>query len=404
MPPVGKLRLPMSSTIKVDEEHSPKFQIELAQAASHWFAFLAALAYATGFLCLFTFLDQFGIRDSGGDFFRVRYIHVGILFLLFPVCILTPLWVVCSLKRAEEKPGGGSPNASASNQQPFSSDSATTVLQEKEVPHAPLPRKQLLVPVSAIFSYLNMCFVLYIVVLFAPRDFAATKQGLLVSIFLISIFSPRIIEWFVKSYIVPHKSTIFSRNARWAILLSTTIPLDYLVFGGLWHRLWIIFWGRGPLPSGAIFYIAFLALIPYTLWRTNEKSKAEAPTRKSKTEMRVAAVGLCLMYYFLAILSFSIRVYPFIPTSKGGGDFSESPTVRITFKPHRYSRPAAQPMGNEDKGYVVLDETQDTLFVAKVSDVDGPQSWRFMEKFPPVTEIRRDEIERMVYDRFEASR
>jgi hypothetical protein len=58
--------------------------------AQQWFGLLILLVYGSGFLCEYTFLDRFGIQESGQDFFRVKFIHVGILFLLFPISILIP--------------------------------------------------------------------------------------------------------------------------------------------------------------------------------------------------------------------------------------------------------------------------------------------------------------------------
>ncbi|HEX7722432.1 MAG TPA: hypothetical protein VF397_09750 [Pyrinomonadaceae bacterium] len=41
--------------------------------------------YAAGFLVMLSFLDRFGIRDPGNR--KIRYIHIGILCLAFPIIL-----------------------------------------------------------------------------------------------------------------------------------------------------------------------------------------------------------------------------------------------------------------------------------------------------------------------------
>ena len=53
-----------------------------ASLTPQWFAVLIAVTYAIGFLCVFTFLDRFGISEGGEEFLKAKYIHAGILFLL----------------------------------------------------------------------------------------------------------------------------------------------------------------------------------------------------------------------------------------------------------------------------------------------------------------------------------
>jgi hypothetical protein len=43
------------------------------------------VVYAAGFLIVLAFLDRFGIREAGSDFWKARYMHIGILCLAFPL-------------------------------------------------------------------------------------------------------------------------------------------------------------------------------------------------------------------------------------------------------------------------------------------------------------------------------
>jgi hypothetical protein len=51
----------------------------------YWFAAIAGLIYATGFLIEFTFLNSLGVSDAGTDVFKAKYIYVGLLCLQLPV-------------------------------------------------------------------------------------------------------------------------------------------------------------------------------------------------------------------------------------------------------------------------------------------------------------------------------
>jgi hypothetical protein len=62
-----------------------------------WFLAVAAFVYATGFLVVFTYFESFGVREAGGDFFRVKYVHVGILCLLFMGIIAVPSYTYAAL-------------------------------------------------------------------------------------------------------------------------------------------------------------------------------------------------------------------------------------------------------------------------------------------------------------------
>jgi hypothetical protein len=99
--------------------------------APQWFALLIVLVYGSGFLCEYTFLDRFGIQESGQDCFRIKFIHVGILFLLFPISILIPIVLKISLKRIEFKASRAlrlkEQNTSASNAQENSRDQSQSI-------------------------------------------------------------------------------------------------------------------------------------------------------------------------------------------------------------------------------------------------------------------------------------
>ena len=52
---------------------------------TQWFVALTGIIYATGFLAVATFADYLGEREAISEFFRTKYIHVGLLCVALPV-------------------------------------------------------------------------------------------------------------------------------------------------------------------------------------------------------------------------------------------------------------------------------------------------------------------------------
>jgi hypothetical protein len=69
------------------------------QSLPQWFIAIAALIYATGFLVVFSFFERFGLRETGVEFFKAKFFHVGILCLMFPVIVLVPPFAFVGIKR-----------------------------------------------------------------------------------------------------------------------------------------------------------------------------------------------------------------------------------------------------------------------------------------------------------------
>src|ERR1041384_325901 len=237
----------------------------------HWFTILITLIYGSGFLCVFTFSDRFGIQETGEEFFRVKYIHVGILFLLFPLTILAPLALALSLKRTEFKDNK-------------LKDTRTEQITTKE-------QKPFHVPISSLVIFMNMLVVFYLFILFTPREFAFSKALVFPMIFVSSLLGPYLIDLFVESFIVQHRSRTFAAVSRWMLVAVIVGGMDYWAFEGFFLKLWTIFWGNHWYPDGGIYYLLFMVLIPYAIWRTNDRAKT-APNKRSKREMYLAALSI----------------------------------------------------------------------------------------------------------------
>jgi uncharacterized protein YcgL (UPF0745 family) len=326
------------------------------------FALLSALIFVSGFLCIFTFLDRFGIH--GEDFLKSRYIQAGILFMLFPVTILLPIILIVSLKNIEK---------------------SELVFK---------------FPYSTILGLLNISFVFYLFI-FSPRNFIFSKLPYVAMMIILTFLGPYT-DKFVKSVIIPrfHIAAVF---ARW-FFASVMLGLDVLIFYTYRHPLFTILWGQPwSLPDGAIWYFIFIILIAYAMWRVNGHA-AKLSHPRGKMELKMLGFALGLMFLFLGIMAFATRAYPHIPVAKGGGNYSESPTVNIAFKPLS-SGNLASSLTNDptmlalsmSNCFVVIERTSTTLYLANIHQAGGPTNWCRMHVLPDITEVRIDTIEHISY-------
>lgn len=464
------------------------------------------MTYASGFLCEFTFLDRFGIREGGEDLFKAKYIHVGILFLLFPVSILIPLVLKASLKHREVKRQHSSEifvgeivdlpflvtglsersdplfaflsdhldpktkelmieyrgqKSSAQKLElllvkdlnriisgPSIYDSkrfqavtiklSTQTLLNQAVREWKLTRLNRLLledaallkcmsaqaelqiknkiqlredeqrrfdfrlPISTILSFFNISAVFYFL-LFTPGDFFTAKERYIVLIIGVSMVGPGLIDLFVNSCIVPRfrKSRVY---LRWIFLLFGIGGMDVFLFQGLFKDFAVLLWGPHIVPNGSIWYVMFIVMIPFVTWRCNNQAH-KLKSLQSKYEIRLIGVSLSLMFFFLGIISFALRVYPFIPVSRGGGNYIEAPTVKLHFRPIpgvgsmlSTNSPVMLALSTSNS-FVIIERTSTSIYLADTNDAGGPVAWRLMRKLPRIIEVRRDSIDQIAYAR-----
>ena len=360
--------------------------------APQWFVLLAVFIYVSGFLCEFTFFDRYGVHETGEEFLRARYIHAGILFLLFPISILVPIILKISIKKAEYKENKKQAAADALNEKARTSPPT-------EIP-PPAKSKPFKFPYSTMVAFFNISAIFYFSI-FTPRNFIFARVWLIAVVILVSFIGPLVIDLLVENFIVSHYQK-FSIWLRWTLIVAGVGSLDYLMFKGFLTQLGIIFWGKHIFPSGGIYYVFFIIMIPYTMWRSNFKTLT-AVNARSRTEIKLVGVSLSLMFCFLGMINFALRVYPQIPAAKGGGNYVESPHVKLTFRPFP-NFPAGFDTNNAtmvalstSNSFVIIERTSTSLFLADTTDAEGPEKWVEMRKMPAVIEVRRDIVDQILY-------
>ncbi len=159
----------------------------------------------------------------------------------------------------------------------------------------------------------------------------------------------------------------------------------------------------GEFPRGGIYFLLLMALMflfgarmAYRARRIDDKSH--------QMQMILGSVALILSLLYISILSFSRFIFPYIPATKGGGDYSESLPVHLTFKSIRspmssgeYIVPEEVQWKNDLNCLIVLDANASLMFLADRYDSAGPDSWRSTSKRPVVYAIKVDNIASVEY-------
>jgi hypothetical protein len=350
-------------------------RINTARTVPYYFAAIAGLVYAVGFLVEFTFMNSLGVKDSMTEPFKAKHIYIGCLCLQFPVSVMVIVLLVAKLKRTVAKKGSE---------------------EEKKTLSAYLPGTLLL---------LTLLFAFYLLIGFArPYTFSDHRDAIafFFGIAVLGIFSIAELERKVnESGKVRTMETLrewgITSNvwlkARWALWAISLVLLVYIFFD-LWGLLWEMFKNAGYL------YFGVLALAGVWIWRVDARSEDLKATRPEMLmPMAIICVTVVAALMYLAVLFFSARVYCYIPAFKGGGDFTtESPTL-FRFD-ERFTNSISPDildvrMPCVSKPLMVLQQSGTAFFVTTTSSTNNPTTWRKLgREFKPRTiySIRRDAV------------
>jgi hypothetical protein len=339
-----------------------------------------ALVYVSGFLCQITFLDRFGIHDITAELWRAKYIHTGILFLLFPVAIVIPLALKVSLKNTEVKQALS--DSASPVGRPFAQSIFHTIIKAIRGN----PSEQFKFPLVTMASFFNISIVFYLLI-FTPGDFFQKHEHMMALIVVLSFIGPKAIDIIFKHVL---RSELFGGRylARWFLVLAPIIWMDSAVFAGL--RLYLL-----NILKRGFWYIIFVLMVPYAIARANHHAR-KLQNPRSKMEARFIGIFLGLMFYFLATVSFTFRIYPFIPIARGGGDFTESPSATFVFT-DKIEPSRVLGTNGVSSQYIVIEQSPTSIFVANRADSGGPAQWRDMQHMPNLIEIRKMVIDGTIY-------
>lgn len=330
--------------------------------------------YATGFLVVLAFLDRFGIREAGADFWKARYIHIGILCLAFPFILNGTVLSLVHLI--------------------FNGKYGHSIMWQR------------LLPIGLLVINLEVaCFILIMLTDRQPGGRAIA--GLvplqwIIGFTLLGIPALLLVERVIERVQgkvptsdaeISSPSQTLTVSLRW-LLMVVVAGLDvwYLVdFRGI---------AAGASPLLGFTYIGF-SIVLGILVATVAIYEKRQPQESRKRAIFVLACSVLGPFTYLVILAFSYGVFQNIPATRGGGNFTASPKVVLTFK-------AAQVVHGLDGKYfqsgsqqttvplVLVEETGWAFYLADPADAGGPVEWKQIGgRKPQILVVNKAEVAKL---------
>jgi hypothetical protein len=115
------------------------------------------------------------------------------------------------------------------------------------------------------------------------------------------------------------------------LFLLVVIGVDRYCFREIGSDLREMFLGPRGKATGGYIVLVFVFVILFVVWRTQSLMKTVAD-KKAHLMFWPLSGSIIVASYYLAVLAFAFRVYPYIPSEKGGGSFIEVPASIVRFK------------------------------------------------------------------------
>jgi hypothetical protein len=332
------------------------------------------IIYAAGFLVILAFLDRFGIREPGSDFWRARYIHIGILCVAFPLIL-----------------------------------NGTILSLTHLVFHGKFQQNmmwQRLLPIGLLIINLEVaCFMLITLTRRAPGSTEIVGISPLQWIILLTLVGIPVIlgfERILEKYLVKVPSTeteLISMPHTLTVSLRWILTVAVACFD-VWYFLEFRRSVGAASPWLALTYVGFSLLlgIMISTVTTYEKRQMTEGRRKAILVLACSIIG---PFFYLVILSFSYGIYQNIPSTRGGGDYTEAPKVTLAFKNTQTVSQYDQRYFQKDNPTVtipliVIEEASWGIYLADPDEAGGPNEWKLIGgRKPQILVVNKTEIARI---------
>lgn len=312
---------------------------------------ISAVIYATGFLIVFIFHDSYRLRAVDTDLFKVRFFHVGIMFAALLGNIAFPIVAFATYIRYRDG-----------------------------------PPKWVLGPLGIIAFTIMIFNFLFVLFFLPPGTFRNwnVQSGLIATVVI--PVGLGFLLMFIKRLQRPVVRTI----VRVVVLIALPTCTALIAKDSL-ADIAEMFW---PAACWFVFLAGVMAALIVVLAKLGDEVR--------ETHEQRLRMGFCIaifaLLYFLAINSFALGLYNFIPSAKGGGDFRKGrvilrlsdesasifPFDLLDHSPNRCET---------TKELVFIEGTSNAIYLADPDENGGPAKWRSgVAQRPSVIEFKRDKI------------
>jgi hypothetical protein len=307
--------------------------VQFARTVPYWFLAIIGLIYASGFVVVTTHLERYGIRDVGTEIWKSRYIHIGVLSLVFPVMIVGTIYglLYFYLLRKEEP------------KNPERPDYSVLLLVSQGVAS------------GFVFLMLELAFYCFVTLSRAsvppsPRDVTGQLLKMMLGGVAGTVLAGIIDRHWWKHRLVLRSTAVF----RWAVAIW--VGWWFFKTGAYYWDLVREMWRCRGHALGLM--TGFLLVIGYMLFALG-KRWAELPAQRRRVALLLAICLIGPMYY-LSLMGFAFSLFAYVPAVRGGGDYTVSPLVTVSLKTGSVL-PRARVVEETSAALFLLDESEDPL-------------------------------------------
>jgi hypothetical protein len=324
---------------------------------------IVGLIYASGFVVVMIHLGTYGIRDVGGELWKARDIHIGVLAFVFPTTIVaTASYMVLLpiLRIVGLMPAGNSGR-----------------------PHVRrLTTGLILLPMELAFY----CFAML------HRAGLAEPHMALSLMLFVGFLGPVVSLRLDPLESQPSKS----RKRRLAFAIRLASAAWVWVWSG--YVLWTYWKLLAEIATDRyriLLYLLLLFAICGSLYLAYLRYGSG-----HETGVWLLTAPLVGLIYYLTLMGFQRSFFSYIPASRGGGDYTVAPTVCIQL--NNQGSPTSTALDKflqKTSPQLLIDESSMMLFVADARENGGPCEWRKNPHNRPIVwAIGRERIAAIQYE------
>lgn len=340
------------------------------------FVAVVGILYATGFLIVFTFLNRIGLQDTG-NLLKSKYLYVGVMYYICTIIILVPIFaIVYHHKRLKELH-----NLKRGRKL---DDGMINFLNNYHI------IQKIYYP--GMLTTMLWLYIFSVVAFFTPSSILHDHYLLLIFNFF-PLFIMSLIMELVKSLRSKDKESGTNRLIVKFFWLNFIFMLSLLIYDVY------IFWSvvkslsKMVILEGGIFYIFLVACLGLYIYRSQRHIQSVPDKKLNVSALMMSGCLLFVLYYF-SILTFSLHIYNYIPSNKGGGDYTFAPNVTIIFKDNKCPT-EIRCTENRSNLVKMIEESEESIFVTDSNNAILLKQ-RAIHKLP-IYEVRRKGILSIIY-------